>query len=101
MTHRTKAITLAVASCLGACPALAQLRIATYNIASASNNDAIGAGMSTVLSAMGSESYNGIARPLDVLTIQETTSQSTTTQQFVNMLNTIYGAGTYARGSLD
>ncbi len=57
--------------------------------------------MGTILEAIGSEERNGIARPADILLVQEQVSLSTTTQQLVNLLNGIYGAGVYARGTLD
>ncbi len=57
--------------------------------------------MGTILEAIGNEERNGIVRPVDILLVQEQVSVSTTTQQLVNLLNGIYGAGVYARGTLD
>jgi hypothetical protein len=37
----------------------------------------------------------GFARPIDILTLRE---QQTTIQACVDLLNGLYGAGTYARG---
>lgn len=57
--------------------------------------------LGTILAAIGAESVNGIAKAPDVFALQEQDSSSSTTQQIVNVLNSIYGAGTYARATLD
>lgn len=57
--------------------------------------------MDVILQAISAETTNGFARPIDVLALQEQTSVSSTTQAIVDLLNGIYGAGTYARGTLD
>src|SRR5262249_50756721 len=75
------------------------LRIATYNIASSSGAPRDGLG--TILDAIGREPVHGQTRPIDVLALQEVKSQTTTTQYVVDLLNDIYGAGTYVHGSLD
>lgn len=93
-----------VAMLLWACAAgtaHAQLRIATYN----TNNYASGqtlprAGVATVLEALGDQAKGGFARPLDILLVQEQSTLATTTDGLVGILNGIYGAGTYARGTL-
>ncbi|QDU54431.1 PEP-CTERM sorting domain-containing protein [Aeoliella mucimassa] len=77
-------------SCLG------QLRVVTYNTLQGPNP-----GFSTVIQAIGEESYSGFAKPVDVLLLQEQnsiTASGGSTQQIVNILNGIYGAGTYASG---
>lgn len=82
----------------------AQLRIVSYNTATSGDNDAPTnprAGMSTILEAIGNESNGGIAKPIDVLLLQEQDSSASTTQSIVNLLNGIYGSGTYARATLD
>lgn len=88
--------TLAVCCC--AASASAQLRIVTYNVSGAPRT-----GMNIVLTAMGEELRNGIAKPIDVLLLQEQSRSSglPDTQAFVTMLNSIYaGTGvTYARGN--
>lgn len=78
-----------------------ELRIVSYNIAAADSPGTPRAGLNTILQAIGTELVNGISRPIDLLALQEVFSQSSTTQLVVNMLNSIYGAGTYARGILD
>lgn len=83
--------------------ALAQLRIVTYNTANGSrvgNNQMPRTGMDLVLAAIGNEVTHGISKPIDALILQEQAAPSTTTQGFVDVLNGIYGAGTYARTTL-
>lgn len=71
----------------------AQLRIATYNTAEDATGD-----LATVLEAIGEWSNSGFSKPIDILSLQEQTSLTTTTQAIVDQLNAIYGEGTYARG---
>jgi endonuclease/exonuclease/phosphatase family metal-dependent hydrolase len=81
-------------------PASAQLRIVNYNTASggfSGNNIYPRTGMDNVLQAIGDEMTGGITRPIDVLILQEQEDPGTSTQAFVDLLNGIYGAGTYAR----
>ena len=73
-----------------------QLRVVTYNTAGGPRSE-----MEIVFRALGEEERNGIAKPIDVLLVQEQTSWNTTTQDIVNMLNGMYGAGTYGLGMLD
>ncbi len=65
-------------------------------------------GMNVILKSIGEETRNGIAKPIDVLLLQEQTnpapgpnSPSPSTQQFVNLLNGIYNDPniTYAMGN--
>lgn len=74
----------------------AQLRIVDYNTAGDAR-----AGIGTIFAAIGAESVNGIAKAPDVISLQEQDSSASTTQNLVNILNAIYGAGTYARATLD
>ncbi len=93
---RSAAVLLLLAS-----TSAAQLRIVTFNTANngdSPTNAMPRAGMDVVLQAIGDELVGGIAKPLDVLSLQEQQSVGTTTQEIVNILNGIYGAGTYARG---
>ena len=76
--------------------ALGQLRVVSYNTAGGPR-----AGLDTVLAAIGDESVGGIAKPIDVLALQEQSSWATTTQEIVGILNDIYGAGTYASANTD
>jgi endonuclease/exonuclease/phosphatase family metal-dependent hydrolase len=79
--------------------AVGDLRIVTYNVIGGSGS--VSPDLGTVLSAIGSESYAGRSRPIDVLALQEVDRQSTTTAAVVNQLNAIYGAGIYAGGTLN
>ncbi|MEE9211970.1 MAG: autotransporter-associated beta strand repeat-containing protein, partial [Phycisphaeraceae bacterium] len=81
-----------------------QLRIVTYNTANGTfpsgNDPNPRTGMDLVLQAIGDEVTNGFARPIDVLIFQEHDDPSTTTQDFVDLLDGIYGAGTYAHSTV-
>ncbi|MGH8046613.1 MAG: hypothetical protein ACREKL_05165, partial [Chthoniobacterales bacterium] len=79
---------------MGMYSAQAQLRIVQYNTAGDAR-----AGMSTILAAIGAESVNGAVKPPDALALEEQTS-SATTQAIVDILNSLYGAGTYARSTV-
>ncbi len=77
----------------------AQLRMVSYNTAGGPR-----ASMDTVLEQIGLESVNGVAKPIDVLMLQEQASGASTTQDIVNILNTIYSGNpnaVYARATLD
>jgi endonuclease/exonuclease/phosphatase (EEP) superfamily protein YafD len=66
-----------------------QLRIVQYNAG------AVKPGLSTILEQIGHESVNGVAKPIDVLLVQEQASASDVAAMAAT-LNTIYGAGAYA-----
>jgi endonuclease/exonuclease/phosphatase family metal-dependent hydrolase len=92
---RARFLALAVPALLPALAA-AQVRIATYNVeADIDGFTTPRPGLDTVLQSIGSEPRNGFARPLDILTLQETTSNVTTVAPIVTSLNNVYGAGTY------
>jgi len=80
----------------------AQLRVVTYNAATDTNpnGDVARAGMATVLQAIGIEAKNGVQRPLDILSLQEVTTSLQGATSIVSILNSIYGAGTYARSTI-
>lgn len=80
-------------------PSVGYYRIASYNIAASDRSPA--SGLDTILQAIGNERVGSLSQPIDVLALQEVQNQATTTQAVVNLLNGIYGAGVYARGSLD
>lgn len=87
------------------------LRIVTYNTA----NDVSGnvnvdylprTGAANVLQAIGALSNTGPAHPIDILALQESVYYTgaginPTAQGFVNVLNSIYGPGTYAAATLN
>ncbi|MEM8678122.1 MAG: endonuclease/exonuclease/phosphatase family protein, partial [Planctomycetota bacterium] len=82
----------------------AQLRIVSYNVANSGQSGSPStprAGMDVVLEAIGNEVQQGISKPIDVLLLQESQSSAVTGQAYVNLLNGIYGAGTYARATLE
>ena len=83
---------------------LGQLRIVSYNTATGEpggGQTQPRPGLDTILEAIGNENVGGVARPIDVLLLQEQSSSATTTQTIVNQLNAIYGAGTYDLSTLD
>jgi hypothetical protein len=90
-------VALTVAAGVGS-PALAQLRIVTYNSAGEPRS-----GTGTILSAIGFEEDSGVQRPIDILLLQEQSRSAglPDAQEFVTLLNSIYaGQGiTYARGN--
>jgi endonuclease/exonuclease/phosphatase family metal-dependent hydrolase len=77
----------------------ADIRVATYNI----EDDINGAttprsGLYQVLEGIGEEQLRGHAQPLDILLLQETTSNSTTVAPIVSNLNSYYnGQAVYAQ----
>ena len=73
----------------------AQLRVVTYNTRT---NPSL-TNLSIVLEAIGEESVNGVAKPVDVLLLQEQSSPTGTTQDILDELDSIYGEGVYARGN--
>lgn len=93
MKHPTQLALAATALYLGSSFAAAQLRVVDYNIGGATRS-----GLDRVLKAIGDESRNGIQRPLDVISLQEVNASST--QAVVDLLNSIYGPGTYARSTV-
>jgi hypothetical protein len=90
----------------GADRAQGQLRIVTYNISSNSIGSPYTprAGTDIILKSIGEEQKSGIAKPIDVLLVQEQNRLAgmPDTQAIVNLLNTTYaGQGvTYARGNV-
>ena len=72
------------------------VRIADYNMCGEAR-----LGLSTILEAIGNETKSGIQRPIDIMVLQEQDSVSTTTQAVVDVFNSLYGAGTYSRGTVD
>ncbi|MBC8142351.1 MAG: hypothetical protein H7Y38_13020, partial [Armatimonadetes bacterium] len=76
-------------------PASAQLRVVSWNSSGRTGSD-----VNAVLRGIGAERRSGIAKPIDVLLLQESSGATGTAQSYVNALNSLYGAGTYARGTL-
>ncbi|MBX7102714.1 MAG: hypothetical protein K1X57_01440 [Gemmataceae bacterium] len=100
MDHKSRRVRLALVSLEDRlAPAAGVFRVVSYNIASSGALPQ--AGLGTILQGIGSEPVNSNSQPIDVLLLQEVASQAVTTQNVVATLNAAYGAGTYARGSLD
>ena len=71
-------------------------RVVTYNVLADSGSTTVGPGFYTVIQGIGDEVVNGVSEPVDILALQETTSNAITVAPIVTQLNTMYGAGTYA-----
>jgi len=86
---------------------VAQLRIVSYNTATADPEGGFTTartGSDTVLAAIGAESVGGIAKPIDVLLLQEQYTMATAAQSFVDLLNDLYdpiARTMYARSTID
>jgi endonuclease/exonuclease/phosphatase family metal-dependent hydrolase len=96
LAQRAPALWMAIGILTMVPSADAQLRVVTYNTHEGPNP-----GASTVLEAIGEESYGGFAKPIDVLLLQEQTGVSGTTQDIVELLDAVYGPGVYAHSMLN
>src|SRR4051794_7652338 len=77
------------------------LRVVSYNIAAdVDGYTTARPGLETVLEGIGAETVKGNAQPIDILGLEETTSNAATVQPIVDALNAKYGAGTYATSAL-
>jgi len=73
------------------------LEVVNYNIEADINGDTTPLpGLDSVLEAIGTQTVDNIAQPIDILALEETTSNSVTVAPIVTDLNSFYGAGTYA-----
>jgi hypothetical protein len=94
------ALTFSVAAPMAAAETV---RVVSYNIEADINGDTTPLpGLDTVLEAIGQEKYVGdnVEQPLDILGLEETTSNPVTVAPIVSDLNSFYGAGTYAASSV-
>jgi hypothetical protein len=105
----------AAAVMAGASSALAQLRVVTLNGANSAVNPTVGsprrAPMQAILQAIGTTVSQdptlttpintGIAKPIDVLCLQEVESASTTCAAYADILNSIYGGSNYTWGPIN
>ena len=83
-------------------PARAQLRILDYNVgASDPASPGPRPNMGAVLQAINAQTRAGFARRIDIFTMQEGESTSTTGQDFADLLNTITGGTSYVPSSLN
>src|SRR5436853_1800314 len=93
---RAAATLLVIASFAQAVP----LRIASYNVAADINGvTQAPPEIITVLQGVGDDSTYTPARPIDVLGLEETTSNTETVDPIVTALNNVYGAGAYGRST--
>jgi hypothetical protein len=92
-----RAAIVALVSLYAATGLAGTLRIVTYNILCDSGHTTVPASFYTVFQGISDESVNGSAQLIDVMTLQETTSNTITVDPIVTQLNATYGAGTYAR----
>jgi endonuclease/exonuclease/phosphatase family metal-dependent hydrolase len=91
------ALTLLCAAIAATGASAQNLRIVEYNIeADIDGVTTPRSGLYTVLEAIGQQTSQGVTRPLDILALEETTSNTTTVAPIVTALNSYYGAGTYA-----
>ena len=91
------AATVPLLPCVSSPAQAGTIRVAAWNIEDDINNATTPLpGFNTVLQGMGSEILGGVAQPLDIMSLEETTSNSTTVAPIVTALNGDYGAGTYA-----
>lgn len=85
---------------IGPGAAFGQLRVVTYNTATTGSSAFWNrqSYLSDVLEYIGLEERNGIAKPIDVLILQEQYTggvSNVSAQNFANLLNTIHGTSTY------
>ncbi len=92
-----------------AVPVFGQLRIVSINASNAEPAVASPrAGMNTILGAIGTTisddpttpGNTGIAKPIDVLCLQEWHTAATTGAGYANLLNSMYGTTTFSHGTL-
>jgi hypothetical protein len=107
------AAVLWVAAWAGLAPAQTNLRVVTWNTANSTGSagtdpraPVAGGSLAQSLQAMGALNTTGFSRPVDILAMQESvyytgSGVNPTAQAVVNILNGIYGAGTYAAGTLN
>ena len=89
----------ASAAVVGRPVGIGHLRVVSYNITAGDRLPRTG--LTTLVQAMAAESIAGHVDQVDLLAIQEVQSQGVTSAAVAAALNAIYGAGTYAHGSLN
>ena len=96
--------TVLVAAVSAPSSARAQLRVVTYNTYNAHGEldySAPRGSIGTVFQGLADQARPGFARPLDIVLLQEQASVATTTAAYAALLNDLFGAGTYAAGTLN
>jgi endonuclease/exonuclease/phosphatase family metal-dependent hydrolase len=77
------------------------LRIADWNIEADINGHTTARnGFNTVLQGIGNEIINGSAQPIDIMALEETTSNSTTVAPILSMLNADYPGANFQTSTL-
>ncbi|HEY2760916.1 MAG TPA: endonuclease/exonuclease/phosphatase family protein [Pirellulales bacterium] len=96
--RRSVAVTILICTFTNLAGAQSTLRVVTYNIGADINGITTPQfGTSDVLEAIGAENHLGIQRPLDILALQETTSNDLTVAPLITDLNSFYsGSAIYA-----
>lgn len=82
-------------------PAAQTIRVVTYNIAAdVGGYTTPRDGLYTVLEAIGESYVDGAAHPVDILALEETTSNATTVAPIVSALNSYYNTDAYAMSTV-
>lgn len=93
---RHAVVVAAVALCLWIVSgASAQLRIVNYNTYKHPDSSSQFSTWTTILAAMGDTQPDGIAKPVDIMALQEVPYDVDTAQNIANLLNNYYGVNTY------
>ena len=87
------AVALWGALVLSGTPASAQLRVVNYNALDAPTSTYQDGLLETIVGGIGTNSVNGIAKRLDIFTVQEQTT--TTLPRIADVLNSYYGVSSY------
>ena len=81
---------------LAAAAGTVPVRIAAYNVDADTGSTTVNdAAISTVLGGIGNSNPDGLVRPLDILALEETTSNATTVAPIAADLNTLYKTTAY------
>jgi endonuclease/exonuclease/phosphatase family metal-dependent hydrolase len=88
-------------TCFGVCAHAGVLRVVDWNIeADINGHTTARAGFNTVLQGIGNEIIANNAQPLDIMSLEETTSNATTVQPILTMLNGDYAGANYKTSTL-
>src|SRR4051812_2654193 len=108
MKIRVASCAFAAAVAAGVAPALAQIRVVTMNASNATDLGDVATPrspwMNTILTGIGSQvsddpliaGNSGIAKPIDILLLQEVTGPTQTTLPYRNLLNSLYPGANYS-----
>ena len=81
----------------------AQIRLVTYNTLDKPLNATAESQMTTIMDAIGMNSFNGIAKRVDILSLQEGLNfgSNDTYQEIADLMNTLYGVSSYQTAVID